>query len=53
MLDRLQHLYMVDLLCGREGQPFYARLGMHRAEGMMIRNCQPWGGARVDTIRTQ
>jgi hypothetical protein len=28
MLDRLSHLYMVDLLCDPETQPFYAGLGL-------------------------
>lgn len=38
MLDELRHLYMVDLLCDAELQPFYKRTGMFPATGMMIRN---------------
>jgi ribosomal protein S18 acetylase RimI-like enzyme len=38
MLNRLRTLYMVDLLCDEEVQPFYERLGMRRALGMAARN---------------
>ena len=38
MLDKLSHLYMIDLLCDENLQPFYERLGMVRSRGMMIRN---------------
>jgi ribosomal protein S18 acetylase RimI-like enzyme len=38
MLTRLGHLYMVDLLCDPELQPFYGRLGMRPATGMLHRN---------------
>ncbi len=38
MLAKLDHLYMVDLLCDPDVQPFYERLGMHRATGMALRN---------------
>lgn len=38
MLDKLQHLYMIDLLCDADVQPFYERLGMQPATGMLIRN---------------
>jgi GNAT superfamily N-acetyltransferase len=38
MLDQLRHLYMVDLLCDAELQPFYERFGLHRATGMFLRN---------------
>jgi GNAT superfamily N-acetyltransferase len=38
MLDMLRPLYAVDLLCDTEVQPFYARLGMRPATGMMVRN---------------
>ncbi len=38
LLDRLSHLYMIDLLCDPEVQPFYARLGMHQSTGMLLRN---------------
>ncbi|HEX6290402.1 MAG TPA: GNAT family N-acetyltransferase [Herpetosiphonaceae bacterium] len=38
MLDRLQHLYMIDLMCDADLQPFYARLGLRPSSGMSIRN---------------
>ena len=37
LLARLEHLYAVDLLCDADVQPFYARLGMRPATGMMVR----------------
>jgi ribosomal protein S18 acetylase RimI-like enzyme len=45
MLDRLQDIYMVDLLCDPEIQPFYERLGMRRATGMMVRNYERQSGS--------
>ena len=46
MLARFQHLYMIDLVCDPEVQPFYARFGMRSVTGMVIRNfdrqaCEP------------
>lgn len=38
LLKKLDHLYMIDLLCDAELQPFYAKLGMRPASGMMVRN---------------
>ena len=38
MLERLEGIYMIDLLCDEELQPFYAELGMTPAKGMMLRN---------------
>lgn len=38
MFDKLRHLYMVDLICDPELQPFYERLGMHAVTGMILRN---------------
>ncbi len=38
MLARLQDLYMIDLLCDADIQPFYEQLGMFRAVGMCARN---------------
>lgn len=37
MLERLEGLYVVDLMCDEELQPFYERFGMKKANGMMIR----------------
>ena len=46
MLAKLQHLYMIDLVCDTDVQPFYARLGMRPCPAMVIRNvdrqsCEP------------
>ena len=38
IVAKLDRLYMIDLLCDPELRPFYARLGMGPATGMMIRN---------------
>lgn len=38
MLERLSNLYMVDLLCDADLQPWYARQGMTPASGMIVRN---------------
>lgn len=41
----LGRLYMIDLLCDPEVQPFYARQGMRPATGMLIRNYDRQAGA--------
>lgn len=46
MLARLEHLYMIDLLCDEDVQPFYERAGMQRATGMMVRNYERQTGSR-------
>ena len=38
MVEQLNHLYMIDLLCDADVQPFYARLGLKPYTGMLIRN---------------
>lgn len=38
MMCELSDFYMVDLLCDRTLQPFYERLGMRTADGMLKRN---------------
>jgi ribosomal protein S18 acetylase RimI-like enzyme len=45
MLARLRDLYMIDLLCDPELQPYYERLGMRRATGMLLRNYDRQSGA--------
>jgi len=47
ILDRLDGLYMVDLLCDKQLIPFYERLGMHGATGAMLRNHEYQAGPRV------
>ncbi len=44
MLEKLNDLYMVDLLCDAELQGFYARFGMRPASGMMLRNYERQSG---------
>ena len=48
LLARLRHLYMIDLSCDPELQPFYARLGLRPGAAMLRRNyarqsCAPNG----------
>jgi predicted N-acetyltransferase YhbS len=38
MLDTLKAIYMVDLVCDPDVQPFYERLGMRRYSAMIVRN---------------
>lgn len=38
LLIRLRHLYMVDLVCDPEVQPFYERLGFQPWSAMVLRN---------------
>ena len=38
LLAQLEGLYMIDLLCDAEVQPFYERLGLRPATGMMRRD---------------
>lgn len=38
LLDRLEHLYMVDLCCDESLQKFYAPLGFIAVQGMVRRN---------------
>ena len=45
MLDRLAELYMVDLICDVDVQPFYERLGLRRATGMSVRRFDLQGGS--------
>ena len=45
MLARLDGLYGIDLLCDPEVQPFYARLGMRPAQGMLIRSYERQSGS--------
>lgn len=45
MLARLSNLYRIDLICDPDVQPFYARLGMRPAAGMIVRNYERQSGA--------
>lgn len=53
MLDKLNHLYMIDLVCDPELQPFYERLGMRAAVGMVIRNYDKQAGAATSPATEQ
>lgn len=37
MVEHLRDLYMIDLLCDVDLQPYYERLGFMRSQGMVIR----------------
>ena len=38
MLEKLKHLYMIDLSCDPKIQSFYERLGMEKSVGMRLRS---------------
>jgi len=44
MLGALSDLYMVDLICDSDLQPYYEKLGMTRTLGMSIRNYKMQSG---------
>jgi ribosomal protein S18 acetylase RimI-like enzyme len=46
MLERLRQIYMIDLICDSNVQPFYERLGMHPYTGMILRNYDRQSGAQ-------
>ncbi|GMW00983.1 MAG: hypothetical protein AMXMBFR84_21200 [Candidatus Hydrogenedentota bacterium] len=45
LMERVGKLYMIDCICDAMLQPFYVRLGMRPATGMMIRNYERQRGA--------
>ncbi|HSL28593.1 MAG TPA: GNAT family N-acetyltransferase [Anaerolineales bacterium] len=47
MLEKLKHLYMIDLVCDPDLQPFYERLGMRAIVGMVVRNYDRQSGERL------
>lgn len=48
MLAKLDGRYGIDLLCDPGVRPFYARLGMRPAQGMLIRNYDRQSGSGPD-----
>jgi ribosomal protein S18 acetylase RimI-like enzyme len=46
MHDRLRQIYMIDLICDTDVQPFYVRLGMQPHAGMILRNYDRQSGAQ-------
>lgn len=49
MLASLEHLYSIDLMCDDDVVPFYERLGLQAAGGMVIRNYQHQSGKIPDS----
>lgn len=47
VLALLDDLYAVDVLCDADVQPFYARLGMQPAQGMMLRRYEWQSGGKL------
>ena len=47
MLRKLRNLYMVDLVCDPELQPFYEQCGMRKMTAMMLRNLDGQAGIVV------
>lgn len=45
MLATLRTLYMIDLICDADVQPFYERLGLRRYSAMIRRNYERQSGA--------
>ena len=44
ILTEIGELYMIDLICDVDVQPFYEKLGMTKATGMRIRNFDKQSG---------
>jgi ribosomal protein S18 acetylase RimI-like enzyme len=44
MLKELDEIYMVDLICDKDLQPFYEKVGMLKAAGMIVRNYEMQSG---------
>lgn len=38
LLEELKDIYMIDLICDEELQPYYEKVGMIKAKGMISRN---------------
>lgn len=49
MLEKLHHLYMVDLICDANIQPFYQRVGMRPYTAMIYRNYEAQSGTSDST----
>lgn len=47
---RLEGLYMVDLLCDPDVQPFNERVGFRRATGMCLRNYARQAGTESPVV---
>jgi ribosomal protein S18 acetylase RimI-like enzyme len=47
LLNQLGDLYMIDLVCDPQLQPYYERFGMHAITGMVLRNYERQSGAPI------
>ncbi|RDI42219.1 GNAT family N-acetyltransferase [Falsibacillus pallidus] len=45
ILEELKEIYMVDLCCDDDLVPYYEKLGMFKANGMLFRNYERQSGA--------
>ena len=45
MNEKLSHLYMIDVPCDKEVQPFYTKLGLKEAHGVCHRNYDKQSGS--------
>lgn len=45
LLDQLRHLYMIDVICDPDVQPFYERAGLRPYSAMIKRNYDRQSGA--------
>lgn len=52
MLEKLKSLYMIDLSCDLDVQPFYERLGMEKSVGMRLRNYPNQNGEGEQSLFT-
>ncbi len=53
MMERLDGIYMVDLICDPDVQPFYEALGLERWSGMIRRNYGAQSGLPPRAIQLQ
>ncbi|RXJ04363.1 GNAT family N-acetyltransferase [Anaerobacillus alkaliphilus] len=44
MMEQLEDIYMIDLMCDQELQPYYEKLGMIKSTGMVFRNYSKQSG---------
>lgn len=44
MIEQLNGIYMIDLLCDENVVPFYEKLGLQKGRGMFLRNYQNQSG---------
>jgi ribosomal protein S18 acetylase RimI-like enzyme len=47
MLDELKEIYMIDLICDVNLQPYYEKFNMFKASGMIVRNYDRQTGSSI------